>query len=113
MQRPAAAPTPLMVAAASTEQVAGTWRGSRGLCGRTAETGGKGVPRHPDGRQRERFVRNQFVQEMPQSVDDALCLATKQHTVEEAQRRLRQRKHGGDVEAVVAVDSEEIKIKFP
>ena len=59
-----------------------------------------------DGGQRERFVRNQFIQgllsstaqllllkEMPQSVDDALCLAKKQHTVEEAQRRLRQRKH--------------------
>ena len=73
-----------------------------------------------DGRQRERFVRNQFVQgllsstaqllllkEMPQSIDDALRLAKKQHTVEEAQRRLRQRKYGGDVEAVVAVDSEE------
>ena len=73
-----------------------------------------------DGGQRERFVRNQFVQgllsstaqllllkEMPQSIDDALRLAKKQHTVEEAQRRLRQRKHGGDVEAVIAVDSEE------
>ena len=65
-----------------------------------------------DGEQRQRFVRNQFIQgllsstaqllllkEMPQSVDDALRLAKRQHTVEEAQRRLRQRKHGGDVEA--------------
>ena len=34
-------------------------------------------------------------------------LAKKQHTVEEAQRCLRQRKHGGDGEAVVAADSEE------
>ena len=77
-----------------------------------------------DEGQRERFVGNQLVQgllsstaqlllllllkEMPQSIDDALCLAKKQHTVEEAQRRLRQQKHGGDMETVVAVDSEEM-----
>ena len=68
----------------------------------------------------KRFVCKQFVQsllsstaqllllkEMPQSVDDALRLAKKQHTVKKAQRRLRQRKHSGDGEVPVAVDSEE------
>ena len=107
--------------AASTEQVAGTWRGSslEDFAGDLQRLAEKAYP-DLDGGQRERFVRNQFIQgllsstaqllllkEMPQSVDDALRLAKKQHTVEEAQRRLRQRKHGGDVEAVVAVDSEE------
>ena len=83
---------------------------------------------YPDlnSEQRERFVRNQFIQgllsstaqlvllkEMPQTVDDALRLAKKQHTVEEAQRRLRQRKHGGGAEAVVVVDAEETGDKTP
>ena len=87
------------MAAASTEQVAGTWRGSNleDFAGDLQRLAEKAYP-DLDGGQRERFVRNQFIQgllsstaqllllkEMPQSVDDAaLRLAKKQHTVEEA-----------------------------
>ena len=50
---------------------------------------------------------------MPWTVDDALRLAMKRHTVEEAQRRLQQQKHGGDGKAVGAVDSEETEDTKP